>query len=113
MARFQSGQAIRLNEVEELILRALSSPSGTELYGLQIVDAISTVCKKKVAMGTLYPVLHKLKEKNFVNARWEVENIKGRAGARRRYYRITCDGERALQTIDKMRMMLTNWQPVV
>jgi PadR family transcriptional regulator, regulatory protein PadR len=104
---------IRLNEIEEFILRALSNPLETELYGLQIVEAIESICHRKVALGTLYPILHKLKDRKFVTSRWESENIEHRAGARRRYYRITSEGKGALANIDLMRSILTDWQPVV
>lgn len=105
-------QPSRLSEMEEFILRSLSKPMGKELYGLQISDAIYDVCKQRVPVGTLYPVLHKLHKKGFVDSRWEQESNKDRQGARRKYYKITSNGVQALDAIDCIRTGLMNWQPV-
>jgi PadR family transcriptional regulator PadR len=45
--------------------------------------------------GSLYPALYRLEHAGLVEAAWE-EETKGRRGARRRIYRLTAKGMRAL-----------------
>ena len=43
--------------------------------------------------GMLYPVLHRLEKRGFVQASWR----KGETGRRRKYYRLKAKGRRALE----------------
>ena len=43
----------------------------------------------EIEEGTLYPLLRRLESQGVLSSRWKVED-----GRRRRYYRITSDGER-------------------
>ncbi|NJM68655.1 MAG: helix-turn-helix transcriptional regulator, partial [Acaryochloris sp. RU_4_1] len=77
-----------VTELEELSLRALVNCTDTELYGLQIQKSIEEIFHRNIPMGSLYPVLHRLKKRGFVVSRWETSQMDKRSGARRRYYKI-------------------------
>ncbi len=61
---------VEISPREELVLLALCNK---ELYGLQIPQAIAEASsgKRKMGMGTLYPVLHSLEKKGLVESRWD------------------------------------------
>jgi DNA-binding PadR family transcriptional regulator len=88
------GSVPRLNETELLILSALASQ---ELYGLQIVDEVASMTKgkRKISLGGLYTTLHRMEAKKLVAGRWG-ETSAERHEARRRYYKITGLGQRAM-----------------
>lgn len=58
-------------------------------YGYEIMKEIERKTDKKPSQGIIYPILHELEEKGFVEARWQVEE----KGPSRKYYHITEDGQ--------------------
>lgn len=95
---------------EELVLLSLERK---ELYGLQIPQAIREASngQLKMAVGSLYPILHSLEKKGLIISRWGDEGREERGGARRRYYKLTGQGTRALRAIQLFRDSLLAWQP--
>jgi PadR family transcriptional regulator, regulatory protein PadR len=71
-------------------LAVLQLLSRREMYGYELVEALSRRTDGVLAMGqsTLYPLLYNLEGKKLVSSRW-VELPSGRS---RRYYRITARG---------------------
>ena len=102
---------VEVSPREELVMLALYSK---ELYGLQIPQAVAEASdgRRKMGMGTLYPVLHSLEKKGLVESRWGNENREERGGARRRYYKLTGCGLDNLGAIQSYRSKLATWQPV-
>lgn len=96
---------------EDLVLLALY---GKELYGLQIPQAIEEASegKRKMQIGTLYPVLHSLEKKGLVASRWGDEGRHERGGARRRYYKLTGSGVAKVDSLLSFQSNLLNWQSV-
>ncbi|MDA1000873.1 MAG: helix-turn-helix transcriptional regulator [bacterium] len=96
----------RLTALEMLVLSVLVDG---EKYGLQIASAVEedSEGRKKISVGSLYPVLHRLEKKGFVKSRWG-EATEERAGARRRYYIITALGETSLSEAQKVFSRLWN-----
>ena len=94
---------------EELIILALA---GKELYGLQIAKAIAEASEgfEQIRIGTLYPTLKKLEEKDLVTSRWGDERPIERCGARRRYYKLTEKGSQTSEYLIAFRENLLNWQ---
>jgi PadR family transcriptional regulator PadR len=77
-----------------LILKMLSRHG--ELHGYEIANAIQQVSEEvlQVEEGSLYPALQRMLLKGWVTAEWGVT-----AGNRRaRYYKLTPDGKKELQT---------------
>ncbi|MFN5516023.1 MAG: PadR family transcriptional regulator [Cyanobacteriota bacterium] len=100
----------KITSNEELFLVALDNK---ELYGKQICQAISDTSggSREFKVGSLYPTLHTLEQKGLVISRWGDERPEERGGARRRYYRLTDDGVKALHRMRKFYADLGAWQP--
>jgi DNA-binding PadR family transcriptional regulator len=65
-----------------------------ENYGYEIIKRASELSEGHVeyAEGTLYPILKKMLERNWITAAWKTAP----SGRKRKYYRITAAGEQAL-----------------
>lgn len=77
--------------VEMLMLEVISqSPS----YGYQIVQEVAGKSKGyfELKEGSLYPALHRLERQKMLASFWEQAD-----GRRRKYYKITASGAKALQ----------------
>lgn len=92
----------------------LSILSQGETYGYEIIRKVDLLSEEEVQWtdGMLYPVLHKLEKKGHIIAEWRVAPETGR---RRKYYRITAQGNKQLQTEqqqwEKMNTLFTKlWQ---
>lgn len=83
-----------LSNTQELIMSVIEF---RQLYGLEISKSISkaTDGKRKIPVGSLYPILKRLEAKGFVKSEWG-ETTEAREGARRRYYSLTGAGSSAL-----------------
>ncbi|WP_316791341.1 PadR family transcriptional regulator [Pedobacter frigoris] len=92
----------------------LSTLIDGESYGYEIIKKVKEVSNGKILYsdGTLYPVLRKLEDKEFILSEWRIaENQK-----RRRYYTITQKGLLQLkeekQSWEFMNELLNNlWTP--
>ena len=78
-----------LSYTAALVLHAIASGRG---YGFQVMEAAG------LPSGTVYPALRKLEKARLIRSQWEHAAV-ARAEQRpaRRYYRITGEGEAALQ----------------
>ncbi len=93
----------------------LSTLIDGESYGYEIIKKVKEASNGKILYsdGTLYPVLRKLEDKEFILSEWKVaENQK-----RRRYYTITQKGLSQLReerrSWEFMNELLTNlWTPL-
>ena len=94
-----------MTNTEILILRTLYNK---ELSGLQIIQSIADIKGKSLNIGFFYPVFQKLEEKELIKSRWGTERSSDRGGARKRYYRLTQLGEKALADIQEFNNSL-NW----
>jgi PadR family transcriptional regulator len=73
-------------------LRILAAIRDGNAYGLDLV------ARTGLASGTVYPTLARLRRSGLVETRWEDQRVAEREGRpRRRYYRLTADGARALE----------------
>lgn len=66
-----------------------------EMYGYQLVEAISTRSKGVLAMGqsTLYPMLYNLESKGLIEGFWREAD----SGRDRKYYKLTDRGHKRLE----------------
>jgi PadR family transcriptional regulator PadR len=75
-----------------LDLAILASLARGRLYGLEILKVLHTETKLKLAEGTVYPILSRLKLDGLVTSEW----VEAEAGHPRKYYWLTKKGrERA------------------
>jgi PadR family transcriptional regulator PadR len=123
----KSSNSLKLSAVEEMIITVLvneeqrknKSEEGkqqknkAEMYGLEIIRKISEVSEKHlVSFGSLYPALKRLEDKGLLESRWGDETPDDRGGARRRYYKVTDEGQAALDMIRSIRNSLSEHFPV-
>jgi PadR family transcriptional regulator PadR len=80
--------------MEAEILRLLIARR--ESYGLALVEGSGGVLKR----GTVYVTLDRMEEKGLVESREEETPSDGYIGMRRRLYRVTGAGARALQALE-------------
>ena len=69
--------------------------SGREMYGYELVEALSKQTDGVLAMGqsTLYPMLYNLEAKGLIEAAWRA----GDNGRDRKYYALTGKGKKKLK----------------
>jgi len=103
-----SDQNLRLTPNQEVILAALRFH---RRYGLEILVAIEKSGGKQIGFNSLYPNLKKLEEKGFVQSEWGDEPPEEHTGARRKYYRITSTGLRALEAKQQLLEGVATWKP--
>jgi DNA-binding PadR family transcriptional regulator len=96
-------------EINKDLMAASSTPivlailAEDDSYGYAILQRVRELSGGRMEWtdGMLYPVLHRLERLGHVEARWEVAET----GRRRKYYRITSQGEAQLQ--EERRQWLT------
>lgn len=111
MTKHTPDRIFDLSPKEEAVLNSVLY---RERYGLEIIEAVKEASGGRIQLGfgSLYPTLHKLEQKGFLEARWGDETLEERGGARRRYYRITGLGEKVLQEKQRFLGELATWKPV-
>lgn len=74
----------------------LSILSGGESYGYALIQKVKELSDGKIEWGegTLYPVLHKLEKKGFIESFWK----QSESGRKRKYYRVTEGGVKELES---------------
>jgi PadR family transcriptional regulator, regulatory protein PadR len=106
MAKKTEGAVIILSATEEDILTVIWGHA-QGVYGLDILNRINKANKetnrREIGVGSLYPAL-----KGLVTARWGEEALgEESGGARRRYYSISDDGNKALSVTQLYRQQLS------
>lgn len=78
--------------LDTLILRALS---GGEMHGYGVARWILDASGEELAIeeGTLYPALHRLEDRGWIESEWGVSENKRRA----KFYRLTSAGRQELR----------------
>ncbi|MGH7562871.1 MAG: PadR family transcriptional regulator [Gemmatimonadota bacterium] len=77
-------QEVRRGGIVLAVLGAL----GSEEYGWSLRKELAER-GLEIEEGTLYPLLRRLEDQRLLSSRWRVED-----GRRRRYYRVTAEGQR-------------------
>ncbi len=99
---------LRLTPNQEVILAALRLH---RRYGLEILAAIEKSGGKQIGFNSLYPNLKKLEKKGLIQSEWGDEPPESHSGARRKYYRITAIGTRALEVKQQLLAGVAAWIP--
>ena len=75
-----------------LILRTLA---GAALHGWDIAKRIAVVSNDRLSLkqGSLYPALHRLEDRGWIEAEWGISE----AGRSAKFYRLTRKGRKELQ----------------
>ena len=97
-----SNQPVKLSAIDEDILTVLL---GRELYGLEILDQLNLDRPIEIRFGSLYPAMNRLEKKGLVSWKWGDE-VDESGGARRKYYKVTGLGAKALSAVQQYRASL-------
>ncbi|QIP15752.1 PadR family transcriptional regulator [Spirosoma aureum] len=97
-----------LGEFEEVVLIMVAILDG-EGYGVTVSQALEEHTGRIVTFGTVHNTLIRLEEKGFVKSELGGATAE-RGGRRKRLFRVTALGSRALQEIQQLRHEL--WQMV-
>ncbi|WP_128546458.1 PadR family transcriptional regulator [Larkinella soli] len=97
-----------LGEFEEIVLLMVAILDG-DAYGVTISQEIEQHVGRVVAFGTVHNTLIRLEEKGFVRSELGGATAE-RGGRRKRLFRVTALGSRALVDIQEVRSRL--WQMV-
>lgn len=110
-SRSRNEEALSLTKLEEEILHLLI---GREMYGLQIVQAYEEASQgtRKLSVGTLYPTLSRMEGRGLLTSHMVARPEDDKGGARRKLFRITLLGSRALTQAEDFRKALHTWQPI-
>lgn len=79
-----------------LTFMILNILKGKELYGYEIIEDVYGNSKIKIADGTLYPLMNRLKKEGLVSSKW----VEQESGIPRKYYCLTKKGK---VTLSKMK----------
>ncbi len=97
-----------LGEFEEVVLLMVAILDG-QGYGVTVSQELEQQTGRQVTFGTVHNTLIRLEEKGFVASALGGATAE-RGGRRKRLFRITAAGSRALQDIQQLRSQL--WQLV-
>jgi len=101
----------QLGEFEEIVLLTVGVLYG-EAYGVAIKGHIEQKLSRKVSVGALQSALRRMESKGYLDSNLG-ETTKERGGKRKRYFKITAQGKKALDYNIQTRMELFNQIPEV
>lgn len=79
-----------------LELAVLNALVGERMYGYEIVKTLQQIPGLVIVEGTVYPIMSRLQRERLVSSTLEPSP----EGPARKYYRLTADGEAALERIN-------------
>jgi len=94
----------QLGELEELVLMIVAILD-QEAYGVRVMDEIVSQINRKVNISAVHTVLDRLEKKGFVSSFMGGASAE-RGGRRKRLFRITSEGSRALTYVHQTRNSL-------
>ena len=97
-----------LGEFEEVVLLTVGVLFD-EAYGVAIKDEIEKRLDRKVSVGALQSALRRMEQKGYLDSRLG-ETANERGGKRKRFFRITAYGKRALEYTHDIRQGL--WKDI-
>lgn len=90
-----------LGEFEEVVLLSIAILAD-DAYGNSIKNEIKKRLGRNPSIGALHASLGRLEEKGFVESK-EGETTPERGGRRKRYYKVTKTGVKAMQQVKELR----------
>ncbi len=102
-------ESYQLGELEELVLMIVAILN-EEAYGVKVMDEILEQIGRKVNISAVHTVLDRLEKKGFVRSFMGGASAE-RGGRRKRLFRITAEGSRALSYVHTTRNVLYDQIP--
>ena len=93
-----------LGEFEELVLLTIGI-LGENAYGVAIKQELEQQSKRKISIGAVHASTNRLVEKGFLEAEFG-EVTKERGGKRKKFYRVTLYGQKALKAAMELRQQM-------
>lgn len=90
-----------LGEFEEIVLLS-AAILADDAYGNSIKEEIKKRMGRNPSIGALHASLQRLEEKGYLES-WEGETTPERGGRRKRYYKVTKAGVKAIQQVKELR----------
>ena len=91
-----------LGEFEELVLLTVAIIQKDGAYGNPVMEEIENRAKRNVTLSAVHAALHRLEKKGFLES-YKGEATAVRGGKRKRLYRLTAFGVRALKEVKELR----------
>ena len=98
-----------LGEFEELVLLTVAVLAG-EAYGVVLKGEMEKHAQRKFSLSSIHTALYRLENKDFVRSEMS-ESTPERGGRRKRVYRITAAGHKALLEARALRDRLWSHMP--
>ena len=99
----------QLGELEELVLMIVAILD-EEAYGVRVMDEILSQVNRKVNISAVHTVLDRLEKKGFVSSYMGGASAE-RGGRRKRIFKVTTEGSRAIEYVHQTRNQLFNQIP--
>lgn len=99
----------QLGELEELVLMIVAILD-KEAYGVRVMDEILSQINRKVNISAVHTVLDRLEKKGFVSSFMGGASAE-RGGRRKRIFRVTTEGSRAIEYVYQTRNQLFSQIP--
>lgn len=100
-----------IGEFEEIVLLTVAILYETA-YGITIKSEIETRLNRKVSVGAMRTSLNRLEKKGFLESEFG-ESTAIRGGKRKRYFKVTPEGKRALDAVMETREKLRQAIPSI
>ena len=94
----------QLGELEELVLMIVAILS-EEAYGVKVMDEILNQTGRKVNISAVHTTLDRLEKKDFVSSYMGGASAE-RGGRRKRLFRVTAEGSKAIAFVHRTRNAL-------
>lgn len=98
-----------IGEFEELVL-LIVGVLYDEAYGVAIQKQVHEQTGRQINISAVHSALHRLEEKGFLESRMGGAT-NSRGGRRKRYFRVTMAGQKAIATVREVRNQLWNQIP--
>lgn len=102
-------QSYQLGELEELVLMIVAILN-QEAYGVLVMDEIEKQVHRKVNISAVHTVLDRLEKKGFVSSFMGGASAE-RGGRRKRLFKVTTEGSRAIEFVHQTRNSLYSQIP--
>jgi len=101
-----------LGEFEELVVLTVAAIQQDGAYGNAILEEVELRAKRNVNLSAIHSALHRLEKKGFLESfKGEATSVRG--GKRKKLYKVTSYGIKALNTAKEIREGLWNSIPKV